>query len=50
MNVVEDDDVSVGDGAAAIVHDVAEDDPVLGGSNLNVGFDAEKRRKILSIF
>ena len=45
MDVVEDDDVSVGDGAAAVVNDVAEDDAILGRSNLHVGLDAENQRR-----
>ncbi len=42
MDVVEDDHVPVGDGAAAVVNDVAEDDAVFRRSHLHVGLDAEK--------
>ena len=45
VNVVKDDNVPVASGAAAVVHDVAEDDPVLGWGHLHVGFDAEKNRR-----
>ena len=42
VDVVQDDDVAIGRGAAAIVHDVAEDDPVLRRGDLDVGLDRAK--------
>ena len=47
VNVVKDDNVPVASGAAAVVHDVTEDDPVLGWGHLHVGFDAEKKKSQL---
>ncbi len=42
VNIVEDDDVTIGGCTGTVVNDVAENDAVFGGCNFHVGFDAIK--------